>query len=157
MGLVLSKGLKVGEAAPDFSLPSMDGRIVALKDFVGKRNLVLYFYPKDNTPGCTKEACGFRDSYEVFSEMGAEVVGVSSDSSESHRAFAARNGIPFLLLSDENNEVRKRYRVPASFGVIPGRVTFIIDRQGAIRHVFSSQIHPERHIQEAVKILKELR
>jgi peroxiredoxin Q/BCP len=146
----------VGDKAPDFTLPSQMGDNVTLSEYFGKKNIVLYFYPKDESLGCTREACRFRDSYDVFTSLGAEVLGVSSQSVESHKSFATHHGLPFILLSDEKNEVRKLYGVPATMGIIPGRVTFIIDKKGVVRHVFSSQYQPEKHIEEALKILKEL-
>jgi peroxiredoxin Q/BCP len=127
-----------------------------LKDFVGKKIIVLYFYPKDFSRGCTAEACAFRDSYEVFNDEGAEVVGVSSQSADSHRRFALANMLPFILLSDEDGKVRKLYGVPSTLGLLPGRVTYIIDKKGIVRHVFSSQSNPTKHIQEALRILKEI-
>jgi peroxiredoxin Q/BCP len=146
----------VGDKAPDFTLPSQMGDNVTLSEYFSKKNIVLYFYPKDESLGCTREACRFRDSYDVFTSLGAEVLGVSSQSVESHKSFATHHGLPFILLSDEKNEVRKLYGVPATMGIIPGRVTFIIDKKGIVRHVFSSQYQPEKHIEEALKILKEL-
>ena len=116
----------------------------------------LYFYPKDETPGCTAEACSFRDSYEVFREAGAEVVGVSSDSTSSHDRFATRHRLPFTLLSDEGGRVRKRYGVRPTLGILPGRVTYVIDGSGVVRHVFSSQTGVQRHVQEALDALKEI-
>lgn len=149
--------LKVGDPAPDFTLPSQTGEFVSLKEMIGKKEIVLYFYPKDNTPGCTTEACAFRDSYEVFKEFGAEVIGVSSDSTESHRGFATRYGLPFTLLSDAEGKVRKLYSVPSTFGIIPGRVTYIIDTRGIVRHIFSSQMNPRKHIDEAVGVMRSIR
>jgi peroxiredoxin Q/BCP len=112
---------------------------------------------KDNTSGCTAEACSFRDSYEVFQEAGAEVIGISSDSEKSHEQFAKQYRLPFILLSDLGGVVRKSYGVPATFGLLPGRVTYIIDKQGIVRHIFSSQFAPQMHVTEALKVLKELR
>ena len=148
--------VNVGDKAPDFTLPSQMGDNVTLSEYFGKKNIVLYFYPKDETRGCTREACEFRDRYEVFTSLGAEVLGVSSDTLESHKSFATHHGLPFLLLSDEDGNVRKLYGVPSTMGIIPGRVTYIIDKKGVVRHVFSSQFQPEKHIEEALKILKEL-
>ena len=127
-----------------------------LSDFRGKQNVVLFFYPKDNSPGCTKEACAFRDSYESFKEVGAEVIGISSDSEESHGLFSLKLGLPFRLLSDVGGHVRKLYRVPASMGLIPGRVTYVIDKSGIVRNVFSSQTDVERHVKESLEILRSL-
>jgi peroxiredoxin Q/BCP len=148
--------INVGDKAPDFTLPSQMGDKVTLSEYFGKKNVVLYFYPKDETRGCTREACEFRDRYDVFTSLGAEVLGVSSDTLESHKSFATHHGLPFLLLSDEDGKVRKLYGVPSTMGIIPGRVTYIIDKKGIVRHVFSSQFQPEKHIEEALKILKEL-
>lgn len=151
-----TKPVAVGDRAPDFTLPDQNGKPVRLSDLLGKRAVVLYFYPKDETRGCTAEACGFRDSYEVFSEAGAEVVGVSSDSVESHRKFAQHHRLPFILLSDAHSALRKRYGVPTTLGMIPGRVTYIIDRHGVVRHIFSSQLQVEKHITEALETLRAL-
>ncbi|MBN1244004.1 peroxiredoxin [Candidatus Bathyarchaeota archaeon] len=148
--------ITVGDKAPDFTLPSQMGDNVTLSEYFGKKNIVLYFYPKDETRGCTREACEFRDSYDIFTSLGAEVLGVSSDTLESHQSFATHHGLPFLLLSDEKDEVRKLYGVPSTMGIIPGRVTYIIDKKGIVRHIFNSQFQPEKHIEEALKILKEL-
>jgi peroxiredoxin Q/BCP len=148
-------GLKVGDEAPDFTLPAHNGEDVTLSQFRGSRNVVLYFYPKDGSPGCTRQACSFRDSYEVFQEMGAEVLGVSSDSLESHRRFAEAHLLPFRLLSDRDDQVRKLYGATGALGM-PGRITFIIDREGVIRHVFSSQLRVKKHIEEALEVLKTL-
>jgi peroxiredoxin Q/BCP len=151
-----NKGVKVGDHAPDFTLPSLTGESVSLESFLGKKNIVLYFYPKDNTPGCTTEACTFRDSYEVFQEAGAEVIGISSDSEKSHQQFANQHHLPFILLSDLGGKVRKFYGVPATFGLLPGRVTYIIDKQGIVRHIFSSQFAPQMHVSEALNVLQTL-
>ena len=118
--------------------------------------MVLYFYPKDETPGCTKEACAFRDQYEVFKEAGAQVLGVSADSPTSHRLFAAKYRLPFKLLSDADGTVRRLYGVTATLGLLPRRATFVIDRTGIVRHAFSSQFHPSQHIDEALAALKTL-
>jgi peroxiredoxin Q/BCP len=146
----------VGDQAPDFTLPSQSDESVTLSQFRDKKNVVLYFYPKDESPGCTREACTFRDSYELFTDLGAEVIGVSADTVESHKAFAAHHNLPFKLLSDVDNVVRKLYDVSSTLGFIPGRVTFIIDKKGIVRHVFSSQFQPEKHIEEAREVLKRL-
>lgn len=148
--------VEVGKQAPDFSLPDSSGKTVKLSDFRDKQAVVLYFYPKDNTPGCTTEACAFRDSYEVFKEAGAEVIGVSSDSADSHEKFATRHSLPFILLSDAGGATRQRYSVPSTLGLLPGRVTYIIDKQGVVRHVFNSQFLPAKHVAEALKVLKSL-
>jgi peroxiredoxin Q/BCP len=148
--------VKVGDKAPDFTLPSQLGDNVTLSEYFGKKNVVLYFYPKDESPGCTREACTFRDSYEELTSLGAEVIGVSSQSVESHRSFATHHGLPFILLSDAGNKVRQLYGVPSTMGIIPGRVTYIIDKKGVVRHIFSSQTQAEKHVEEAIETLKEL-
>jgi peroxiredoxin Q/BCP len=147
---------KVGDIAPDFTLPDQTGSMVTLRDFVGSKIIVLYFYPKDFSRGCTAEACTFRDSYDVFVEAGAQVIGISSQSVDSHNRFAILNKLPFILLSDEGGKVRELYGVPSSFGLLPGRVTYIIDKKGTIRHVFSSQLNPTKHVEEALRIVKEI-
>ncbi len=146
--------VKVGDTAPDFTLASQRSAI-SLKDFSGKY-VVLYFYPKDDTPGCTTESCAFRDQYEVFKSAGAEVIGISADSPESHRGFAAKYKLPFTLLSDTDNKVRKLYGVPATFGLFPGRVTYVIDRQGVVQNIFNSQFNFKGHIEESLKIIQQL-
>jgi peroxiredoxin Q/BCP len=146
----------VGDEAPDFELLDQAGHAVRLRDFRGKRPVVLYFYPKDDTPGCTKEACSFRDQYEDFRAVGAEVIGVSSDSPESHSRFVQKYELPFRLLSDRRGVVRKAYGIPATLGLIPGRVTFVIDPKGVVRHVFNSQSQATRHVSEALETLRAL-
>src|SRR5712664_508837 len=152
----VARGIQVGDKAPDFTLPSQSGEPVRLQDRLGERVVVLYFYPKDNTPGCTAEACAFRDSHETFTDAGAEVIGVSSDSAERHVAFADRHKLPFTLLADQGGRVRKAYGVPAVLGVLPGRVTYVIDRTGTVRHVFNSMTNIGRHIDDALTVVKKL-
>lgn len=149
--------LKAGDKVPLFELPDQNGNLVNIKTLVGAKNLVIYFYPKDYTPGCTAEACSFRDQYEVFKEHEAEVVGISTDGSSRHSAFANSYKLDFVLLSDKDREVEKMFGVPRSlFGLLPGRVTFIVDKQGIIRHVFQSQTQATQHVAEALRIVKSL-
>jgi peroxiredoxin Q/BCP len=151
------KKITIGSKLPEFTLPDQDGKSLSIKELMVKKNLVIYFYPKDETPGCTKEACTFRDSYEVFKEYNAEVIGISADDQSSHKSFVENHKLPFILLSDENNEVRKLFGVPSDLlGLIPGRVTYIIDKEGVVRHVFKSQMNAARHVDEALEILKNL-
>jgi peroxiredoxin Q/BCP len=152
----MAQRVQVGDKAPDFTLPSQSGEQVRLSGRVGQRVIVLYFYPRDNTSGCTAEACAFRDSHEVFAGAGAEVIGVSSDSVARHTAFAARHDLPFTLLSDQGGKVRKSYGVPSVLGVLPGRVTYVIDRTGTVRHVFSSMTNIDQHIGDALRVVQEL-
>ena len=153
----MKKGVQVGDPAPDFTLSDADGKPVHFKDLIGKSEIVLYFYPKDETAGCTAQACAFRDSYEDFKALGAEVVGVSSDTVKSHQDFASKHSLPFILLSDENGRVRELFEVPKAFGVFPGRVTYIIDRKGIVRHTFDSLVGATKHIPDALKMLRQLR
>ena len=133
------------------------GDNVTLSEFFGKKNIVLYFYPKDETRGCIKEACTFRDNYEQLTSLGAEVLGVSGQSVESHKSFATHYGLPFILLSDKDNNVRELYGVPSTMGIIPGRVTYIIDKKGIVKHIFSSQSQAQQHVEEAKKTLMEIK
>lgn len=149
--------VKVGDLAPDFTLPDSSGTPVHFKDLLAKGPVVLYFYPWDNTRGCTAEACSFRDAYEDFKEVGAEVVGVSSDSEASHQEFASKHGLPFVLLSDKGEKVRREYGVPKSLlGFVPGRVTYVIDRNGVVRHVFNQLRNASQHVSEAMDVLRSL-
>jgi peroxiredoxin Q/BCP len=145
--------LKAGDPAPDFELPDQEGRLVRLRQFRGKSAVVVYFYPKDDTSGCTIEACRFRDDYGRFKAAGAEILGISGDSGASHRKFAAKCQLPFTLLSDAGGRVRRLYGVKKTFGILPGRATFTIDRDGIVRHVFSSQSQPAKHVEEALRAL----
>ena len=152
----MARGIQVGDKAPDFTLPSQTGEQVRLQDRLGERVIVLYFYPKDNTSGCTAEACAFRDSHETFTEAGADVIGVSSDSADRHAGFAGKHRLPFTLLADQGGRVRKAYGVPAVMGFIPGRVTYVIDRTGTVRHVFSSMTNIGGHVSEALDVVRKL-
>ena len=145
-----------GQPAPDFELPDASGRMVKLSSFRGQKTVVLYFYPKDETPGCTAEACEFRDRYEDFTSAGAEVVGVSTDSTESHGNFASHHKLPFVLLSDSEGKARKAFGVKSTLGLIPGRITFVIDRGGVVRLVFNSQIRARAHVAKALELVKTL-
>ena len=148
--------LKIGDRVPQFTLPDQNGIMVDLKNFIGKTKLVIYFYPKDESYGCTKEACSFRDSYEDFKEAGAEVIGISADDEASHKGFAANHKLPFILLSDKDKKVASRYGVGKTMGILSGRVTFIIDKQGIIRGIYSSQINFQKHVDEALEMLRKI-
>jgi len=142
--------VKVGSRIPAFSLKNLHGETVAIQQFFGKP-FILYFYPKDDTPGCTAEACGFRDAYSELRDLEAEVIGVSADSPRSHQLFAEKYDLPFVLLSDENNEVRKLFGVPGSlFGLLPGRVTYVVDADGVVTHLFDSQFQANQHVKAAL-------
>ncbi|MBC6699563.1 peroxiredoxin [Hymenobacter puniceus] len=149
--------LQIGDQAPDFTLKTTTGDTFRLSEQRGQRAIVLYFYPKDDTPGCTAEACSFRDQYQDFQDLGAEVVGVSSDSEASHQKFTQKHRLPFPLLADAGGQMRKLYEVPrALLGLLPGRVTFVIDKEGAIRYIFNSMNRATDHVETAKKVLAEL-
>ncbi len=143
-----------GSTAPDFTLQSGDGSDVTLSQLRGQW-VVVYFYPKDDTPGCTAESCAFRDSHQDFTDAGAVVIGISSDSVESHKAFAAKHNLPFTLLSDAGSKVRKEWGVARTMGILPGRVTFVIDPDGVVRKVFSSQFKATAHQAEALAAITQ--
>ena len=147
--------LMVGDKAPTFTATLQDGSTFDMADMVGRRALVLFFYPKDDTPVCTREACSFRDSYELFAAAGADVIGVSSDSPASHQAFAERHRLPFPIISDQDRSLRKLYGVPNALGFVPGRVTFVIDRQGVIRMIYSALFASDAHVRKALEAVAE--
>ncbi len=149
------KRIGVGDEAPDFTKVDQKGETIQLSALRGEKVVVLYFYPKDDTPGCTAEACSFRDSYEDFVDLGAAVIGVSSDSENSHRAFAERHGLPFHLVSDGDGALRKAYGIPKMF-LMPGRSTLVIDKEGVVRHVFDAQIRATKHVDEALEAVRKL-
>jgi len=150
----MSNRIGEGQTAPDFLLPSQTGETVTLSDFSDKNVVVLYFYPKDFTPGCTTEACTFRDNFEDFKDLGAEVIGISSDSVESHKKFIEKYSLPFTLLSDEGGKVREEYGA-AKFAGLPARITFVIDKKRVVRMVFESS-NAKQHIEEAKRVVKLL-
>jgi peroxiredoxin Q/BCP len=147
--------IKPGNKAPLFTLPGSNGRQVSISDFIGKQNLIVYFYPKDESYGCTKEACGFRDSYDEFKKTGAEVIGISMDNEKSHKAFAAHHRLPFILLSDPKGKVAKLYGVQKFLGK-SARATFVIDKEGLVRMKYSSQISMHKHIEKALELVRKL-
>jgi len=146
----------VGERAPDFTLPDAAGQAVRLADLLARKVVVLYFYPKDETAGCTAEACAFRDAYEDFTAAGAEVVGVSRDDAASHTRFAAHHKLPFTLLSDADGTVHALYGIQSRLGFLRDRVTFVIDRSGIVRKVFTSMINMRGHIQSSLPVVRGL-
>lgn len=146
---------RVGDEAPSFEGISDDGSRVSLKDLLSKGEVVLYFYPKDETPGCTAEACAFRDRWGKIEELGATVVGVSSDSVESHASFKAHHRLPFTLVSDEGQEIRSLYGAKGKF--VSPRVTFVIGRDGIVRHVYRSQVDAKSHVEEAIRALAKMK
>ena len=148
--------LNAGDQTPDVTLQLHNGESIPLADLYRDRVVVLFFYPKDNTAICTREACAFRDSYEKFVEAGATVVGVSSDSAESHERFADKHRLPFLLATDTDGALRRAFGVPKTLGLLPGRTTYVIDRAGVVRHVFSAQFAADAHVQEALKAIHSL-
>ncbi|MEY3425846.1 MAG: hypothetical protein RL679_1204 [Bacteroidota bacterium] len=149
--------LKIGDTCPNFSLKNQKGETVNSADLIGSKNLVIFFYPKDETPGCTKEACSFRDMHDDFKNLGCEVIGISSDSVHSHKKFAEKFQLSYILLADTQRTVRAAFQVPANlFGLIPGRVTYIVDKTGIIRGIHNSQTDPVGHISAALNLVKTL-
>lgn len=148
--------VKVGDKVPSFQLKDQDGNDFNISSVLGKQPLVIYFYPKDETSVCTKEACSFRDSYEAFAKYGAKVIGISSDGVKSHKSFAEHHKLNFTLLSDPDNKARKLFGVPKTF-VIPGRVTYIIDKNGVVVHEFNSMKDGEKHVTESLEALSKMK
>ncbi len=146
----------IGEPAPPFTATAHTGQSVSLADYEGKQVVVLYFYPRDGTSVCTTEACAFRDAYAEFTAAGAAVIGVSDNSIEQHRRFVDQRQLPFLLVSDDAGALRKAYGVPKLLGFLPGRTTFVIDKAGIVRLVFTSHFSASRHIDEALRVVHEL-
>lgn len=150
------QGIGVGDVAPDFELNDQNGNLVRLSTFRGSKNVVVFFYPRASSPGCTAEACSFRDQFEDFVDAGAEVIGISTDPVDAQAAFASHNRLPFTLLSDTNGDVTKAFGVPNWMGMLPGRTTYVIDRDGVVQHVFNSQMKVHNHVKEALETLKRL-
>ncbi|PCH78447.1 MAG: peroxiredoxin [Flavobacteriaceae bacterium] len=149
------KGLEVGDKVPYFELLDQNGVLFTSDNVIGKQGVVIYFYPKDDTPGCTKQACKFRDEFEVFSNLNVSVIGISKDSVASHKEFEEKYRLPFTLLADTENEVRKLFGVSKSaLGMIPGRVTYIVDKEGVIQYIFDDMMHSEKHIDVALEFLR---
>ncbi len=146
--------LKIGDQIPLFSLIDQNGNIRTSNKL--KKSLVLFFYPKDDSPGCTIEACGFRDKYDLFKILGAEVWGISNGSIKSHLGFANKNKLQYPLLCDQNNILRNQFGVPKKLGFIEGRVTYIINSERIIKHIFEDLLNGPAHIKEAIKALKKL-
>jgi peroxiredoxin Q/BCP len=146
--------LQVGQTAPDFELPDAKGELVRLYDLLSKGWVVLFFYPKDNTPGCTAQACSFRNSYQEFRTLGAQIFGISADSQESHQGFSEQQSLPYPLLSDQDGQVAKAFGVKKTLGLLPGRATFVIAPDRTVRLAYASQLNPESHQQKALEVLK---
>ena len=152
------KSIKLGDIVPKFELPDQHGDIFDIEQYLGKKKLVIFFYPRDGSLNCTNQACYFRDIYEFFEEAGAEVVGISEQSVESHFEFASVNKLNYRILSDQDNTVRQLFGVPSkAFGLIPGRVTYVVNLKGEVVHIFDSQSKTQRHVDEALKIVLVLK
>ncbi len=150
--------IKVGDTVPLFTLKDQDGNDFDISALLGRKKLVIFFYPQDGSLNCTKEACYFRDLSDVFEEVDAVIIGISGQSVESHKDFAEKNRLNYTLLSDSGNTVRKLFGVPGRvFGFIPGRVTYVADRTGKVVYIFDSQTETQRHVDEALKICLLLR
>ena len=147
--------IKIGDKIPSFKLKNQDGKWTDIDSIVGEKNLVIFFYPKDDSPGCTRQACTFRDQYEAFADADAEVIGISGQSVESHKKFAEKHNLSYTLLSDKSNKVRKQFGVPTNMlGLIPGRVTYVVNKNGEVIFTFNSQTNVTRHVDEALKVLR---
>ena len=150
--------IELGSKVPIFELKDQNGELFKLESVLGKKNIVIFFYPKDDSPGCTKEACSFRDQFEVFADADAVIIGINAQSVESHLAFAIKHRLNYTLLSDTGNKVRKIFGVPGNFfGLIPGRVTYVVNKEGKIVYLFNSQIQAEKHVDDALRILQEMK
>ncbi len=150
--------LVIGSTLPSFELKDQHSELFSIKSVLGKKNLVIYFYPKDDSPGCTKQACSFRDQFAVFAAADAVVIGINAQSVKSHLEFAEKHRLNYTLLSDKDNKVRKLFGVPADlFGLIPGRVTYVINKKGKVVYLFNSQTQAEKHVDDALRILKEMK
>jgi thioredoxin-dependent peroxiredoxin len=148
--------IKVGDIIPSFLSKDVNGNIFDIQNYIGQKPLVIYFYPKDNTPACTAQACSFRDQYQDFTDLGAEVIGISSDNEKSHENFASKYKLPFILLSDNDKKIRKLFDVPSGlFGLIPGRVTYVTDKQGKVVLIFDSML-AAKHISKALEAIKKI-
>lgn len=147
--------IQIGDKCPTFNAQISSDNSFDLTELIGKKNLVIFFYPKDFTPGCTTEVCAFRDNYEAFQELNCEVIGVSSDSSDSHDKFSEKHELQYILIPDNNKKIQKLFGVPKSlFGLIPGRVTYIIDINGTVRGIYNSLSDPFGHIQKGLELVK---
>lgn len=152
------KKIDLGSDVPLFELLDQNGDLFKIETVLGKKNLVIYFYPKDDSPGCTKEACSFRDQFEVFADADAMIIGISAQSASSHFEFAKKHRLNYTLLSDTGNQVRKLFGVPTTFfGLIPGRVTYVVNKEGKIAYLFNSQLQAEKHVDEALRIIQEMK
>ncbi len=150
------KKIEVGDMVPSFSLKDQNGKLVTINNLINKP-MVIYFYPKDDTPGCIKEACKFRDDFESFVSEGAIVIGISSDDVASHKKFEEKYNLPFTLLADTKNEIRRLFGVPKSIILLPGRVTYVVDENGIVQYIFNSQFNAEKHVENSLKKLNELK
>lgn len=149
--------LKVGDRIPDFRAINTNGTVFESQSIIGKKPVVIYFYPKDDTPGCTAQACSFRDQYEDFTDLGAEVIGISGDTVASHQKFAKQFKLPFILLSDSNKKIRNLFGVPSGlFGLLPGRVTYVADKNGIIKLIFDNSLMATKHIPKALASIKKI-
>lgn len=154
---MMKQPIQIGDLCPIFNLPNSENKQITISDYLGKKILVIFFYPKDNTPGCTKEVCAFRDAYEDFLELGCEVFGISSDQISAHMEFEKKYQLPYPLLSDSQKIVRRQFGVPANlFGLIPGRVTYIIGLDKRVAGIYNSQMNPIDHIEKSLESVRQL-
>ena len=149
--------IRIDDKIPNFTARDLNGNNFDSQNYIGKKPLVIYFYPKDNTAGCTIQACTFRDQYQDFTDLGAEVIGISSDSVASHQKFSATYQLPFILLSDENQKIRNLFGVPKGLlGLAPGRVTYVVDNNGVVKMIFDNGLMVKKHISKALEAIKKI-
>lgn len=147
--------LKINDKAPDFKAKDHNGNSISLSNYLGNKYVVLFFYPKDFTPGCTAEACAFRDAYEDFLDAGAEVIGISGDGDASHQNFAKQHKLPYPLLPDTDKKIRKAYDIPTSLlGMVTGRITYLVNKEGLIKYAYRDNLNPVAHIKAILNLIK---
>jgi peroxiredoxin Q/BCP len=150
--------IELEDKIPVFTLKDQNNNDFSIESFIGKKPMVIFFYPKNFTPGCVREVCAFRDQYQDFQDYGVEVIGISSDGLNSHQKFVEKHNLPFTLLSDSKGKIRKLFGVPSSLlGLLPGRMTFVIDKNGIVIMRFNNQFGAEKHIEESLKALAATR
>ncbi|MEJ6589240.1 MAG: peroxiredoxin [Crocinitomicaceae bacterium] len=148
--------MNIGEKFPEINAQNQHGTNIDFKKILGTKNIVLFFYPKDFTPGCTKEACNFRDNLEGFNSFNCEIIGISSDSEKRHLSFSNKYELNYNLIADSNQELRKLFKVPRNlFGLIPGRVTFVFNEKGVCIGTYNSMSNAEGHISYALNCLQK--
>ena len=147
--------LKKGDKIPSFTLTNQYGNLFNIDTIIGEKNLVIYFYPRNETKVCTAQACSFRDAYQDFQDFDCEVIGISADNVKSHISFTENHSLPFILLSDGDKKIRKLFGVSNDLLIIPGRTTYVVNKKGIIIHVFNDQLSAGKHIKESLLALAQ--